>query len=88
MIRADLSRGGLFIITDKPIGAGQSIKMLLELDQYSVPLVGKVAWNRLRSEQGRPAGMGVQLKNPPHLFARYVRSLGEQSESGEDPAVS
>ena len=62
--------------------------MLLELDQYSVPLVGKVAWHRDRAEQGRPAGMGIQLKNPPHLYARYVTQLGEEEQDEERPDES
>jgi hypothetical protein len=74
---ADLSRGGLFIVAERPLAAGQSIRMLLELDQYTVPLMGKVAWQRAKAEQGRPAGMGIQLRNPPHLYARFIRSLEE-----------
>jgi hypothetical protein len=72
---ADLSRGGLFIITDHPLPVGQDIRILLELERYTVPLRGKVAWSRTRAEQGRPAGMGIQLRNPPNLYARYVSSL-------------
>lgn len=74
---ADLSKSGLFIITDDPLPAGSDLKMLLELDRYSVPLLGKVAWRRAKAEQGRPAGMGVQLQTPPHVYARYVGTLGE-----------
>lgn len=84
---SDLSRGGLFVISDRPLPAGSTIKMLLELEQYSVPLVGKVAWHRDNAEQGRPAGMGIQLKNPPHLYARYVATMddgGEQAGSDVD----
>jgi len=72
---ADLSKSGLFIITEDPLPAGCELKMLLELDRYSVPLVGKVAWRRAKAEQGRPAGMGIQLRTPPHVYARYVGSL-------------
>lgn len=72
---SDLSKSGLFIITDEPLPAGSDVKMLLELDRYSVPLGGKVAWRRSKAEQGRPAGMGIQLKTPPNVYARYVGSL-------------
>jgi len=82
---ADLSRGGLYVISDNPFPAGTTIKLLLELEQFSVPLVGKVAWQRAKADHGRPAGMGVQLKNPPHLYARFVRTLGEaESETGAE----
>ena len=69
---SDLSKSGLFIITDDPLPLGSDIKILLELDRYSVPLVGKVAWRRTKAEQGRPAGMGIQLQTPPNVYARYV----------------
>jgi len=86
---ADLSRSGMFVISDRPLPAGSSVKMLLELEQYSVPLVGKVAWHRENAEQGRPAGMGIQLKNPPHLYARYVATLdgGDEPDPAEDVAI-
>lgn len=74
---SDLSKSGLFIITEDPLPAGRDLKMLLELDRYSVPLVGKVAWSRAKAQQGRPAGMGVQLRTPPHVYARYVGSLDD-----------
>ena len=53
-----------------------------------VPLVGKVAWHRDRAEQGRPAGMGIQLKTPPHLYARYVTQLDEEEQGEERPDES
>lgn len=74
---ADLSKSGLFIITDDPLAVGQDLKLLLELERYSVPLAGKVAWRRAKAEQGRPAGMGVQLRTPPNIYARYVGKLEE-----------
>jgi hypothetical protein len=72
---ADVSINGVFVITDRPLAEGRSVKLLIELDGYSVPLVGKVAWIRRRAEMGRPAGMGIALKHPPNVFVRFVRSL-------------
>jgi hypothetical protein len=72
---ADLSKSGLFVIADDPLPLGTDVKMLLELERYSVPLGGKVAWLRDKAEQGRPAGMGILLKTPPNVYARYVGSL-------------
>jgi len=78
---SDLSAGGLFIATDKPLPQGGSLKMLLSLDNYTIPLIGKVAWVRSTAEQGRPIGMGVQLQSPPGLYIRYIRTIsGEQEE--------
>ena len=81
---ADLSRGGLFIAARKLLSQGSTIKMLLSLEGYTVPLRGKVVWVRSAAEPGRPVGMGVQLQSPPNLYTRYVRSLsGERTEEAE-----
>ena len=71
----DLSRGGLFVVTDQPLSPGRALKMLLELDDYTIPLVGTVAWVRTRAESGRPAGMGIELRDPPPMYVRHVRSV-------------
>jgi uncharacterized protein (TIGR02266 family) len=72
---SDLSAGGLFMATDKPLPRGTDLKMLLSLENYTIPLTGKVAWVRSTAEQGRPVGMGVQLLSPPGLYIRYIRTL-------------
>jgi Tfp pilus assembly protein PilZ len=81
---ADLSKGGLFIVTSKLMSKGHTIKMLLSLEGYTVPLQGKVMWVRSTAEPGRPVGMGVQLQSPPNLYIRYIRALmGEPEEEAE-----
>jgi Tfp pilus assembly protein PilZ len=78
---SDLSAGGLFITTDKPLPQGRGLKMLLSLANYTIPLIGKVAWVRSTDEKGRPVGMGVQLLSPPGLYIRYIRTIsGEQED--------
>jgi hypothetical protein len=72
---ADLSAGGLFIVTNKPLPAGRRIKLVLELENASLPMVGTIAWVRARPEEGRQAGMGVQLHHPPALYQHYVTTL-------------
>lgn len=80
----DLSKGGIFIATDNLLAQGRTIKMLLSLEGYTVPLLGKVAWVRSKAQPGRPVGMGVQLQSPPNLYMRYIRSLrAEQEEQAE-----
>jgi Tfp pilus assembly protein PilZ len=77
---ADLSTGGLFLVTDKPMPEGKSLKMLLSLESYTIPLMGKVTWVRSKAEPGRPVGMGVQLLGPPGLYIRYIRSISGERE--------
>jgi Tfp pilus assembly protein PilZ len=78
---ADLSQGGMFVVTGSPLSQGAPIKIRIEMDGFSVPLTGKVAWTRTEPEQGRPIGMGVQLTHPPSMYRRYVERLREVEES-------
>ena len=76
-------RGGIYLATDKPIAKGKRVRMLLDVQAYTIPLVGTVAWVRLKEEPGKPKGMGVQLQQPPALFQRYVEEVQEKMEQLE-----
>ena len=82
----DLSMGGLCIVTKKPLTPGRRLRIALELDSYTIPLTGKVAWARMRADKNRPAGMGVQLDNPPTMYSRYVRKLLQEHQQQEGTA--
>lgn len=72
---ANLSPGGIYIATATPIAKGKRLRMLLNLQAYTIPLVGVVAWLRINEEPGKPKGMGVQLEHPPALYQRYVEEV-------------
>jgi uncharacterized protein (TIGR02266 family) len=72
---ADLSAGGLFVVTDEPFRPDTRVKLRLEVEGFEVPLTGRVAWTRPKPEQGRQAGMGIQLDHPPAMYQRYVGLL-------------
>ncbi|HET6340459.1 MAG TPA: TIGR02266 family protein [Polyangiales bacterium] len=62
---SDVSRGGIFIKTKKPLEAGALLKFEFQLQDGSAVLhgVGRVAWRRLE-QQARPdlpAGMGIKF---------------------------
>lgn len=75
---ANLSAGGIYIATDKPIVQGRQVRLLLDVQAYTIPLVGTVAWVRMRDEPGKPKGMGVQVVHPPALYLRYVEEIQER----------
>lgn len=80
---SDLSAGGLFIVTDEPLRDATPIKIRLDLEGFVVPLTGRVAWTRPQPQQGRQAGMGIQLDHAPPMYQRYVDRLRtEQSDEG------
>ena len=75
---ANLSVGGIYIATSNLLPAGKTIKMLLDVQAYTIPLTGTIAWVREEEEEGRPKGVGVQVHNPPSLFVRYVTEVKER----------
>jgi hypothetical protein len=79
----NLSMGGLFVITSNPLAPGRKLRIALELESYTIPLTGKVAWARMRPDKDRPAGMGVQLDSPPAMYVRYVRKLRQKDEQDD-----
>ena len=85
---ADLSKGGLCVITDAPLPQGTTLKLILELDAYSIPLTGKVAWSRDVDAPGRPKAMGVQLISPPAMYQRYVRTVVARQEAKTDSSAT
>lgn len=61
----DVSRGGIFIKTKKPLEAGALLKFEFQLQDGSAVLhgVGRVAWRRLEqsARPDLPAGMGIKF---------------------------
>ena len=81
---ADLSYGGLFIVTDNLLVKGLRIKIMLQLDQFSIPLVGTIAWRRQGHSGGKPAGMGIELQGAPAMYVRYVESIKRSADADAD----
>jgi len=79
----DFSNGGLFIATDRPFSQGREVRLVLEIEGYTIPLRGSVAWVRGKADQGRSPGMGVQLVEPPPMYLRIVGQLEEQAAADE-----
>jgi uncharacterized protein (TIGR02266 family) len=71
----DVSEGGIFIAADATFAQGTPLDLELEIEGCTIPLRGVVTWSRERAETGRPAGMGVDLVEPPMLYRQFVRSL-------------
>jgi Tfp pilus assembly protein PilZ len=71
----NISRDGMFIGTTVPLDAGESVRIHLDVEGYSLPLRGVVMWNRRRKERGRPLGMGVRLIDPVPSYPQLVEQL-------------
>ena len=71
----NISETGLFIRTDQTVAPGTRVRLILDLAEAPLPLLGEVRWRRTeRTEQG-VAGMGIQLMEPPRPYVQFVRSL-------------
>jgi len=76
-----ISRGGLFIPTNKPYSLGDEVFILLNLmeEPEKLPIAGTVVWLTPRGAQSnRPAGIGIQF----NADAEIVRSKIENYLAG------
>jgi uncharacterized protein (TIGR02266 family) len=85
----NISRGGLFIRTERPLKEGEKFLLKMQLPDLSEPmkLDCEVAWTREQSEtEKRPSGMGVKFcemsKRDSQILNRYVQTLikGEERD--------
>ena len=82
----NVSAGGLFIKTEKPLIPGDKLNIKLQLPGVSDPLKIKceVSWARKKQESqpGRPAGMGVKFimiaKRDHQILKQYLSAIGEK----------
>lgn len=73
---ANLSKSGVFLVTDEPPTPGTNIRIKLEIGACSMPLEGRVVWRRPLAENlERPQGMGIHLTRPPSLYRDFVGRL-------------
>jgi hypothetical protein len=72
---ADLSEGGMFVITETPVPAGQWLNLSVDLEDHKVELKGVVRWSSKDPCAGRAPGMGIQIEAPPPGYLNYVRQL-------------
>jgi len=78
----NISRGGLFIRTERPLKEGEKFLLKMQLPDLSEPmkLNCEVAWTREQSEtEKRPSGMGVKFcemsKQDSQILNRYAQTL-------------
>jgi uncharacterized protein (TIGR02266 family) len=87
----NISKGGLFIRTDRPLKQAEQFLLTLQLVGSPSPINAtcEVVWTRTQSEgEARPAGMGVKFcemsKRDNHLLNQYVQAI----QKGEVKASS
>ena len=74
-VTANLSAEGMFIVAQRPHGAGTPLTIHVEMRGVTVHVSGLVMWSRRCTEPGRPAGMGVRLLLPPTVYGSFIESL-------------
>src|SRR5882724_9430770 len=83
----DVSKGGVFIKTDKPFAIGTLLKFEIRLaaDQPVIAGVGRVVWKREASggSAERPSGMGVKfIKIDDNSRVTIDKLTGAKSDAG------
>lgn len=71
----NLSMGGMFLVTDVPPEPGATVTVRLDIESCSMPLRGRVIWNRPAANRSQPPGMGISLIRPPALYREFVSRL-------------
>ena len=80
----DISTGGIFIATPKPLEPGTQLRLefLLPGCNYPIRVNGEVMWNRDTCDMGRRRGMGVKFdslspsaKDKINTIIKRLRSL-------------
>lgn len=87
----NISKGGLFIRTDRPLKQAEQFLLTMQLVGSPTPINAtcEVVWTRTQSEgETRPAGMGVKFcemsKRDNHLLNQYIQAV----QKGEVKASS
>ncbi|MCA9665622.1 MAG: TIGR02266 family protein [Myxococcales bacterium] len=84
----DVSKGGIFVRTPKPLSVGTSLKFEFQLQDGSPLLegLGTVVWVR-ESDPGKPSvspGMGVRFDELPDASKKVLSRVLEQKEQAEE----
>jgi len=83
----NLGRGGIFVLTEKPLPVGKRIALDIQVAGELVPwpALGRVIWSRERDGERRPAGMGVKLIDVDDSVLESIERLVEGREDIELP---
>jgi uncharacterized protein (TIGR02266 family) len=81
----DVSQGGLFIATRRPLELGSEVQLMLELDFADTPLEvsGTVAWVRAEPRGDEPAGMGISFSKPDPEVRQAISRIVQKAASSD-----
>ncbi len=86
----NLGRGGLFVLTEKPLPVGKRIALDIQVvgEPTSWPALGRVIWARERADgERKPAGMGVKLIDVEDEALETIERLVEVGDPLLAPGV-
>jgi uncharacterized protein (TIGR02266 family) len=74
----NLSEGGLFLATRRPLAPGTPVHLEIQSDAGSVEVEGTVTWVREAQNPGGEAGMGIRFENVSPETGEQIAGLVEQ----------
>jgi len=83
---ANISIGGMFIQTDKPLPVGTRFRLRLQIPERSKPIetFGEVCWAMTDNAFGAQQGMGIRFDDLAANDEKQVRQLFDVWEDGMD----
>ena len=78
---ANISSGGLFIKTDRPLPVGERFSLQLEIPDVAEALkyTCEVVWTRAKAEVGKPVGMGVKFCEVAKKDSQILKQFVEEA---------
>jgi uncharacterized protein (TIGR02266 family) len=81
----DISQGGLFIATRRPLEVGSVVQLILEIDLAESPLEVSGTVSRVRSEPrgGEPVGMGISFSRLDPEVQQAISRIVQKAASSD-----
>ena len=80
----DISEGGLFLVTRRPLAPGTPLHLEIEISDAAPPIAvdGTVTWVRESGDESGPVGMGIRFDHPDEEKQSAICALVERALSG------
>ncbi len=81
---SNISKNGIFIVTDKIFEINSEISFVLAVYGESYPLKGEVMWFRRQEDQSPgspPPGIGIRITEAPVEYLNYVELTKYQNQN-------
>ena len=72
---ANFSASGIYIATEHLVDKGKRLHLAINVQAYTISLMGTVMWVRKNEEPGKPKFIWLLLDKAPAMYLRYVEEV-------------